>query len=714
MNRNVRTGASSVFALMLLWIAPVRAIELPPDAQVQTIHPGAWSFEIIRPEVPLAIYGFYWDLNEPRLALQSTTSDGRARGLAPLSRHLEPLHTGDQRPVAAVNADFYVVSGPFSGSTVGPFVVDGRLMRIAVRPLAFAQLADRRLYIGGFKTTLSVRPQQQPPFEVPGMNIPPTDRGLTMYTADWGQSTNSDAAFDADAEVEVVEVPFQWERPLALSSMQVRARVVGGPVSGRGDHTIPRDGFVLSAIGDHALPLRRLRAGEVVTVELQSQPDLPVRQLVGGAPVLVSEGRIAYEPGDSEPRHPRTAVGFSRTHGIALIVDGRAPGHSRGMTLPEMAELMQELRCTDAINLDGGGSSTCWVRGEILNVPSDGRERSIANGLALMSHAPLGPPARITFDPPGPIKVAQGGRVEIQTQITDQLYNPLPSDGWLNVRLSRTLGTWDGEAFEAHDTPGATWLVAQAGRARGELDVEVVDRIDRLVVRPAEIRLLPGERQEIEVTAKDEAGQTVYLHYEMIEIELPGGLGARERMGVRAGEPGSRGEVAVSAFGRETAVPMAVAAPRVVEDFEREVELGFNGIPGDVTGEVQRLRGDAAQGAHFARLTYGFPRPTGTQAAYLRLGRRIDNALALRAMVRGDGQRVRLRAMVADGLGSPHYLDLHNGGLEEQWQRVEAKIPPGLRTPLTLQSVYVVRTGDAYAREGHIDWDVIEVMTVGE
>ena len=85
-------------------------------------------------------------------------------------------------------------------------------------------------------------------------------------------------------------------------------------------------------------------------------------------------------------RHPRTAVGLTKkNHLIAVVVDGRS-SEAYGMSIPELAMLMQALGCTVAMNLDGGGSSTAWVRGEgVVNFPSDNKkfdhegERSVAN-----------------------------------------------------------------------------------------------------------------------------------------------------------------------------------------------------------------------------------------------------------------------------------------------------------------------------------------------
>ena len=82
-------------------------------------------------------------------------------------------------------------------------------------------------------------------------------------------------------------------------------------------------------------------------------------------------------------RQPRTLAGV-RADGTTLLVtvDGRRPGWSVGMTLPEAARLMRSLGARDALNLDGGGSSTMTVRGEVVSRPSDrGGERPVSDGV---------------------------------------------------------------------------------------------------------------------------------------------------------------------------------------------------------------------------------------------------------------------------------------------------------------------------------------------
>ncbi len=113
---------------------------------------------------------------------------------------------------------------------------------------------------------------------------------------------------------------------------------------------------------------------------------------LAAGPWLVRSGTLQPEPG--APRHPRTAVG-SDAHAIWFVtVDGRAQ-EAAGMTMHELAQLLRALGCDDALNLDGGGSTTMWVRslGGVVNCPCDDKafdpagERAVANAVLLQGRA---------------------------------------------------------------------------------------------------------------------------------------------------------------------------------------------------------------------------------------------------------------------------------------------------------------------------------------
>ncbi|MBN1476923.1 phosphodiester glycosidase family protein [Candidatus Sumerlaeota bacterium] len=95
-------------------------------------------------------------------------------------------------------------------------------------------------------------------------------------------------------------------------------------------------------------------------------------------------------------RHPRTVVGKTPdNHFLLVAVDGRSPT-AAGMTYEELATTMIALGCTDAVGLDGGGSTTMWITGEpgsgVVNTPSDGSERSVVNAVAVIA-----PPSTATL-----------------------------------------------------------------------------------------------------------------------------------------------------------------------------------------------------------------------------------------------------------------------------------------------------------------------------
>jgi exopolysaccharide biosynthesis protein len=111
---------------------------------------------------------------------------------------------------------------------------------------------------------------------------------------------------------------------------------------------------------------------------------------VGGDPILLLGG--AQTPiCVSCARQPRTAIGVTATGQILLVViDGRRPGWSRGATLGELRAILRDLGAVDALNLDGGGSSEMVVDGEVVNRPSDGRERRITNAVLILPGADPG------------------------------------------------------------------------------------------------------------------------------------------------------------------------------------------------------------------------------------------------------------------------------------------------------------------------------------
>ena len=124
--------------------------------------------------------------------------------------------------------------------------------------------------------------------------------------------------------------------------------------------------------------------------DVMDPPEEWIEAAVSGWPLLVSECTpLAELPGSdafTRSPHPRSAAGLSKDGDTLYLVvaDGRKEGVP-GMTLAQLGSFMAtELDVCTAINFDGGGSSAMWVRDKIVNRPSDGSERRVANHLAVV------------------------------------------------------------------------------------------------------------------------------------------------------------------------------------------------------------------------------------------------------------------------------------------------------------------------------------------
>ena len=127
----------------------------------------------------------------------------------------------------------------------------------------------------------------------------------------------------------------------------------------------------------------KVKPGAVIKISTETSPSLRgIPTAISGGPALIRDAEVLV--GWSAIRHPRTAIGWNNDYIFFVQVDGRQSGHSVGMTYSELATYMQKLGCQEALNLDGGGSATFWMLGQVMNSPSRGQDRDIANGLVLV------------------------------------------------------------------------------------------------------------------------------------------------------------------------------------------------------------------------------------------------------------------------------------------------------------------------------------------
>ncbi len=161
---------------------------------------------------------------------------------------------------------------------------------------------------------------------------------------------------------------------------------------------IPVDGFILAGNGTGAAFLSQLKVRDRIEFVWDTEPEdrvwppFRLEDAVAGVPQLIKNGKIeiTWEQEKAsksfvETRHPRTAVAKLKDGKFLMMtVDGRQPGVSVGMSLQELAEYLHSLGAVDAMNLDGGGSTTMFLDGKVVNKPSDPTgERKIGDAIVV-------------------------------------------------------------------------------------------------------------------------------------------------------------------------------------------------------------------------------------------------------------------------------------------------------------------------------------------
>lgn len=302
---------------------------------------------------------------EVRPALAAPGKQGKM-SLEPVSRIAQR-----QKAVAAVNGTFF---SPASHAPLGLLVIDGQLVSSQFsNRSAFYLLKDGRSMVSNANLMAQVTTLGGEILQPHAVNQPAARHQLTLYTDHYGFRSQT------------WPDPSRWE--VALSPLGSIVNV------GQGDLSIPMGGFVLSAQGkERDRLMQALSPGSQTRVTLGLEKSgKNVAHVIGGGPSLVSKGKVRvtaveerFRNDVSLGRAPRTAIGVDGQGQLLLAtVDGRQPGYSVGMTLRELARTLDELGAVEAINLDGGGSTTMAIRGEVVNQPSDGKERWVSNALVV-------------------------------------------------------------------------------------------------------------------------------------------------------------------------------------------------------------------------------------------------------------------------------------------------------------------------------------------
>ena len=329
-------------------------------------------------EEPVRINVLRVDLRRARLKVAHALDQGL--GLETVSS-LAARHGAN----AAINGGYFRLTGTYRGESTGFLLIDGKLISEPFNHRAtvgfvnegpatnviFGHLKyDGNIFVGRARHLIH------------GVNRPVVADEMIAFTPEFHRTTLTNPQ-----GVEVI----------------VRRNVVIAVRDLNGSSEIPADGFVISAVGKARDWIKRnVRRGSrlrftwnVTPTEMDQTAEWQrAYSILGAGPQIIKSGKIAIThvqermpESFATERHPRTAVGKT-ADGLLLMVtvDGRQPKISVGMSLYSLANLLLELSAVEAINLDGGGSTTMVVNDRVVNSPSDQTgERPVGDAILVFS-----------------------------------------------------------------------------------------------------------------------------------------------------------------------------------------------------------------------------------------------------------------------------------------------------------------------------------------
>jgi hypothetical protein len=587
---------------------------------------------------PLVVHVVAIDTREPSVRFEAVVARDRmistGEGVSSMA-----ARTG---AVAGINADYFDIGN--TNQPLNVVVRDGALLRTPSQRAAIDVATDGTVGIGyvGFAGTASYGTTRLP---LTGVNEWPPQGGASLLTPAYGvlPATSNVLA----ATLVPLDTPPGGPGTYRVAAVGAAA---AGPVSGA------LLGFGPAAQALAAPP----NVGDTVALAFDTTPPAAsLRAAVGGGPLLVAHGAAVDDPYSPAPeerdvRFPVAGAALEADGTLLLIVvDGRKTAVSIGLTRPEFGALMRGFGATDGLAFDSGGSATLVARAlgdagtSVLNDPSDGRERPVADALMVYSDAPAGRHPRLVVRPAS-FSAYRGAQVALSGAIVDDADRRLRAAGVAPLAIDPALGDHVAAVRESGGT-----LTAQ-------VPYRTVDRVAALTIAPDRPNPARGVQLLLTASANDERGAPIALGAAPVRWRL----GARSAVGPRVVYDTQSGDVAVTATlgAASAATAVRVGDHTVAVPAYAETPLAY-----DFTGNAR---------AAYANAVILLP----------------DEPVRLSLEVYGDGNGVPLRASFVNRYGEKQALTLAKNVDWTGWRRVAVALPPDLNPPVRLTSVYVVRS----------------------
>ena len=386
----------------------IRGVEYKLDTVFHAkVGPGTTQtqLQLTGPSSNLQVFYLTVDTRTPGVSMRAVCATDKVGGTATPSSMAKNKSKEGVAYFAGTNGDFYSTSGSatngssFVGRPTTSCTVDREVYKTSNSNYQFTVDVDGNAYVGrlNYYTGTATLGDKVTLFK--GVNVASPSNGITIYSPRYFGSTNNTDRADACAEVTAKLV----EGDNFYAGGKYRMEITSTATS-TGDLAIPSDGFVIHGNGTSTSGcntsaidfVNGLKVGDIVEFDqiiLLGDKRIVPAQIVSGNPKNVGAGETLdteSERGDASALHPRTSLGVSQTGDsiIMMVIDGRS-SQSAGVRTSMLADVMRYAGAYEALNVDGGGSSTLYTQGlGVRNNCSDGKERAVGNALFAVLEAP--------------------------------------------------------------------------------------------------------------------------------------------------------------------------------------------------------------------------------------------------------------------------------------------------------------------------------------
>lgn len=677
----------------------------------QYIGPGTYykNIKYITPNGNFSVNMLEADIGTEFLKIEASHGNGTITN-KPVTAQALQKNTNGRRVIGAVNGDFFDMS-LIKGLTYSTSIIDGEIKAAVPKCTVLGVNEDGSVFIDtlNMKGTVTFKDRQGP---IDMVNKLRWSNQAIIFTPAFGKAT-SNTVTGADIVVRGVELP--------IKANKIYTGVIDKIVSNANSTEIPADGVVISVQGSAINMFTGAAPGDTVSFSINS--DKPnIRYAVAGFPRLIKDGKVSPEiesRGDAKERHPRTAVGIKDNKLYLVTVDGRQPGVSEGMTLYEFTELLLAQGIENAVNLDGGGSTTMAVRKQgdavikLANVPSDGRERYVGNSIQIVSEAPVSEPAFVGFANTD-VKIYKNSTFKPSFYVMDKYYNLLKTDvekAKYGADIKTAKISLDG-VYTSGDKASKSFLDVYYEKAKGRLPIEIVDKVGSIAVTNDFIHLDPGEKVQMELKAFDEKGSEIIISPSAAKWTVEGDIGTVDAKGVfTAGKKQGKGKIIAAVGESKSEVEAKIGkTPFIIADFGLLNNVEAKAIRSKATIRHNQGTEPVKSGKISLKLDYNFENTSGTSAAYVAFKQPvkiIGKPAEIGAWVYGDAGSHWLRGVYVNAEGVKKVLNFtENGGLNwKGWKFVYAAVPQDEKFPISLEQIYVAEPDQQRKNKGSIYFD---------